>query len=647
MNGPNVKQNFSFKVISYISAIVAIVFLIVYAVMTFQIERYQESEIENFASIIKRSLNNIYYSEKRIENNTNEKLYSISKSIYTQLEEAPLVGLTSEKLESLKEEYGLYGITILSKGQSGVFISASTVQDEIGSSTSDWGYWNDALLQMFKGEEVSINRGHSKGPFWVGPRTLSYVDDGYFKYAYYYNDRQDYVINPFVLVSKSGKSEYQKGLDEILSEIKSTVSFIDEIAVVDVKAWKVYKSAQFKEGGDPVILYGGIENKSFAHTKMDIDQIASSETKVTDTIEYDGHTTKVTYIPIGDDKLIAIILDESDKNDLRNKTLMLFAIMAIVSINSVNLVAKIMVKNYDQLLGIEKERLRVAEEFKKVVSTLPDLIYRCRLDASGEIHVVYIEGKITDEYDHLKLDFDSRNIDEIYGRDDIEDIKRNLMMAFNKKRVRFEATLDGRTFENIITPIYESGIDEETERVNEIMGIATDISYRIEMEKKSKYLAYHDQLTGLPNRVMLREYINGKIADDKIVRFAVFFMDLDGFKKINDSSGHDVGDRILMAIGKRVGVGIEKGMFARYGGDEFAYICEISSDEEIEDISTSLIGIMNTPFEFEDGSYQVGVSIGVSVYPDDGNDKSSLVKKADTAMYHVKGSGKNNFKLFK
>ena len=123
-------------------------------------------------------------------------------------------------------------------------------------------------------------------------------------------------------------------------------------------------------------------------------------------------------------------------------------------------------------------------------------------------------------------------------------------------------------------------------------------------------------------------------------------MDLDGFKFVNDTAGHKVGDEILKILGQRVKGIFVDGVFARIGGDEFAFIHRIDSNEEVEEVANRLIQMINKPFEIDTNSYEIGVSIGISIYPDHGSDKKAILHNADIAMYEVKKEGKNHFKIY-
>lgn len=162
-----------------------------------------------------------------------------------------------------------------------------------------------------------------------------------------------------------------------------------------------------------------------------------------------------------------------------------------------------------------------------------------------------------------------------------------------------------------------------------------------------KYIAGHDSLTDLPNRRLFTELLTQEInkADRNLYNIAVLYMDLDGFKTINDEHGHDIGDALLVNVSKRLKASLRKDdLIARLGGDEFA-IC-YSNVKDIEDIKILcqiIVDKISQPMYLGKVQCQIGISIGVSLYPKHGKDYSTLLRIADSAMYQVKEQGKNNF----
>jgi diguanylate cyclase (GGDEF)-like protein len=159
------------------------------------------------------------------------------------------------------------------------------------------------------------------------------------------------------------------------------------------------------------------------------------------------------------------------------------------------------------------------------------------------------------------------------------------------------------------------------------------------------HLASTDPLTGLSNRRTFLDEVKQLVEhpEHSGYKSAILFLDLDGFKPINDTEGHDVGDAVLHTVAKRIEKTIRRSdIAARYGGDEFTVCLRgIDHGDGIERIARQLAASVSTPIQIDDMSFSISASIGISIYPDHGNDVLTLLEKADSAMYEVKRSGGN------
>ena len=178
----------------------------------------------------------------------------------------------------------------------------------------------------------------------------------------------------------------------------------------------------------------------------------------------------------------------------------------------------------------------------------------------------------------------------------------------------------------------------------------TDIQEQKQAEDELRKLANYDPLTGLPNRALLMDRISHALASARRnqTQVALFFIDLDRFKQINDSLGHDVGDLLLTNVAKVLQQCTRKSdTVARLGGDEFVVMLEnVANVEAISRIAQSIIDRMTRPFQLGIHEVSASPSIGISIYPEDGETSDELFKHSDMAMYHAKDAGRNNFKFF-
>ena len=194
---------------------------------------------------------------------------------------------------------------------------------------------------------------------------------------------------------------------------------------------------------------------------------------------------------------------------------------------------------------------------------------------------------------------------------------------------------------------------------SEVLGLVRDISERKRTEEQIRRLAYCDSLTGIPNRQAFLETLERELHRSKVgnKKFAVLFMDLDAFKRINDTLGHNVGDHLLKIVSERlretirpsdlVSRGDQSHNLARLGGDEFTILIpDLEKVDHALAVAHRVKEAMRRPFLIEGNEIFVTASIGISLFPEDGDDCNSLLKFADTAMYHAKNCGKNNAKLY-
>jgi len=183
-----------------------------------------------------------------------------------------------------------------------------------------------------------------------------------------------------------------------------------------------------------------------------------------------------------------------------------------------------------------------------------------------------------------------------------------------------------------------------------VLSISRDISERKKIEELIRELAYKDILTNLPNRVLFNEQFKIVKANSERnnKKFAIMLIDIDNFKLVNDNLGHNIGDELLKNVGERfISILRKEDVVARIGGDEFSLLIpEIKSIEDAEKVAEKLVNSFQQRFIILNHAVSATLSIGISIFPDDGRNYNTLTKKADTAMYQAKQSGRNNYRVF-
>ncbi|MCF8179490.1 MAG: PAS domain S-box protein [Sulfuritalea sp.] len=234
-----------------------------------------------------------------------------------------------------------------------------------------------------------------------------------------------------------------------------------------------------------------------------------------------------------------------------------------------------------------------------------------------------------------------------HGREFFSDMWRELLGSGYWQGEMWNRRKNGEVFPEWLSI---SSVRNAEEKITHFVAIFSDISERKAAEEKIAFLAHHDPLTGLPNRLLLKDRLeraitHGERAGDKV---ALLFVDLDRFKAVNDTFGHLVGDTLLRDAAQRLLACVrDSDTVSRHGGDEFLVVLtDLNSSEVPAQIAAKIMETLGEPFHIDAHEAVISASVGIAVYPDDGADFDELLKKADTAMYHAKDSGRNVFRFY-
>jgi len=236
----------------------------------------------------------------------------------------------------------------------------------------------------------------------------------------------------------------------------------------------------------------------------------------------------------------------------------------------------------------------------------------------------------------------------VVGEQPIEDVLTRVLHGETVSLSETSYMVPGTDRQGWITASYRPQYDTKG-NVTGIIGRVLDLTERKRTEQQMEYQSYHDSLTGLANRRLFQEHLTLAIALAQRKRrpVAVLFLDLDHFKVVNDSLGHTMGDTLLREIATRLRTSVREGdVVARVGGDEFTIVLqELEKKEDAAAMAQRVLRIVAEPIDVDGQRLYITTSIGITVYPDDGEDAETLLKNADNAMYRAKAVGRNTYEM--
>jgi len=298
---------------------------------------------------------------------------------------------------------------------------------------------------------------------------------------------------------------------------------------------------------------------------------------------------------------------------------------------------------------MQDQAFKEATRLRTLIDSLPDLIWikgpDLRFQAANRAFMQTI-GRNGEEVIGATAEdlFTAELATETLGRD-------NLVLATKQPQRQEHQMTNPAGQELVIDMIRVPILGKQGETIG-VAGIGRDITERKNSEARIRHMAEHDSLTDLPNRMMLSKYVAEMMArrgsESEAVRMAVLFVDLDDFKRINDTLGHDVGDCLLQQVGERLQKAVfEADIVSRHGGDEFTILLlNSASAVKTAQVAERVLASLAEPFRVSGHELALTASVGVALYPDDGADLAALLRNADTAMYSAKAAGRNTYRFF-
>lgn len=307
-------------------------------------------------------------------------------------------------------------------------------------------------------------------------------------------------------------------------------------------------------------------------------------------------------------------------------------------------------ENTEELILIKKESIEKEKRYMLTIDGSNDALWEWDLENNN----VFVSEKWTSITGYI-INKDMDFIGFIKGlihEDDISNVCNNFNNYNDGKVTCYQTEFRIRTKNDNYKWLFvrAKGLQNEENKIIRLAGSITDITYRKEIEEEIKHKAYYDALTNLPNKILVMDIITNRIKEFKHNKKqgAIIFLDLDDFKKINDTSGHHYGDQLLKIIAEILKISFdEKDTVGRFGGDEFLIIMnDIKSKEDVILKCDILIDMFKKTFEIGERNVHTSASMGITIFPRDSDDINKLLINADAAMYKAKDNGKNKYCFF-
>ncbi|HEY0142972.1 MAG TPA: EAL domain-containing protein [Thermoanaerobaculia bacterium] len=292
---------------------------------------------------------------------------------------------------------------------------------------------------------------------------------------------------------------------------------------------------------------------------------------------------------------------------------------------------------------LAETKLRESEErYRLMAENSTDMIARTTEDGM----FVYASDAVRTLLGYEPSEVLGRSVFDFIHPEDHHIIRRG-MVALQHQRL--PATFSYRAIRRDGSLVWFETTSRALTNAGEIIAVSRDISERRQAEEQIEYQAYHDALTGLPNRSLFRDRLTVALAHAKRQQgpVAVMFLDLDRFKYINDTFGHSLGDELLRSVAERLRSSLrEEDTIARMGGDEFTILlADLAAADDAATVAQKLLEAVAAPLQIEGHELYITTSIGIAVYPSDGDSAEALLKNADGAMYRAKEAGRNSYQL--
>ena len=285
----------------------------------------------------------------------------------------------------------------------------------------------------------------------------------------------------------------------------------------------------------------------------------------------------------------------------------------------------------------EKLRMSMEEDYDRTIKLVSHLIFKLKKNERNEIVYTYINGGLVNLFKEDYAKQINKPLSSIYSKEKASFFLEHYEKAFAGEPVSYKYKLGKLWLFTSLTPV------KRDDEIVEIVGTTSDITDLEKMQEKVHYMAYHDELTGLPNRMKLLEDLDREVKVKK--SFTTFYLDMNNFKTINDSIGYKVGDKLITMAGQRIKEFFKQSaMVYRVGGDEFFVVCRDS--DKIESKAAALLDILSQPFVIDSHEILISFSLGISRFPELSKDVESILQHTHLASQKSKKAKGDSFVFY-
>ncbi|KEF39143.1 PAS domain S-box/diguanylate cyclase (GGDEF) domain-containing protein [Schinkia azotoformans MEV2011] len=287
----------------------------------------------------------------------------------------------------------------------------------------------------------------------------------------------------------------------------------------------------------------------------------------------------------------------------------------------------------------EELRKVIQNDFERTIRSLDNMVFKIKKDRYGDFIITLVEGKLSKLLDISEGIFDQKRIEDFFGTEIANEALRKCEAAFRGEKHSIKHHYNGIELYTTLSPIIENGT------IIEIIGNSNDITLLELAQKEIHHLAYHDDLTDLPNRRKLTKDLQEKLNHISNQKFAVLFVDIDRFKQINDTLGFNRGDKLILELSQRLKQFISGlGTIYRSSGDEYVIILEkYKNDSILSRQVQELLKIVEEPMLIDGYELMITCSVGVTTFPNDEDSAEKILNRVETALKHCKLNGRQGF----